>query len=704
MSIKVRGDLRLVDNFLTAVVLLQICKLVSPQVKVFTAVNGCNSYIYGFPSISLCVPFISSKLNTYCFRTRIISITFIVPINRHCFIGQNDITRNNSAVLITCRIVLATQILGCITILVVLGNFIIVRNSCCVGNCCLIQVSLTILPHIGPYIAILRYRTYRRACADRTFANDTQRLFCHLNTISVQVQGYCLRTHTIIVTFIIPLNRELNVIASRDESMIKLNVAGITSYIVIDGIFVCRIGCFLILGRSRAFNLTGRCCRVMNRMLTTIRILIADHNQLIGDFLNRCISRGCRQIRKRVGLRPITIVINGGFSNQLIVYRRYQTQRYAGRSTTVIVINVFPVNGCSKIIGLFLPYCIQIKNPIVFIRCNITAITTGLTRHCRLDQIGNTGSVCSILSCPTHELLTGCARQWIHQFKQVVIIIRLSTNETGSFAGIIVIYPHLLSRPLCIIGSVFCNLRISRQRRGACLISVPTRKSISLSGRSCRQLNRFIILLSDCTATSTAIGIPCDFIRICFPNAIYGVLRRVRLPTLIYIRLCCVRSCCPAFKGVAFSRRILRELERKLCGVFLGLTIHLDRPLEFTSCAISRCDASAFEIIVKISDIHIAVAHLRRISALNDGFPLCVINLIIIIRDGYVAGYLIAPCWSIIPSLKLKGYITRSYWRDTCWQWDSISCMFSIRYFRIGARHVPIKDNGTHHLIIFMLL
>ena len=220
VSIKVRGNLCLIDNFLTAIVLFHISKCVSPKVEVLTAVDGCSAYIYRFPTIGLGIPLISSEFNIHRFRTSVVSVAFIIPVNRNGFVNQFNVTGDDSAIFVTCRLVCTVEILSGIVVLIVLSCLVVISNRSGIGDCLTIKVLLIVSPSISPYVSVIRNSANSGVSTYNASARVVTQKVLYSLAVSIQVQRYRTRTNAIIVAVIVPLDGKLHIIAGCNQTMI----------------------------------------------------------------------------------------------------------------------------------------------------------------------------------------------------------------------------------------------------------------------------------------------------------------------------------------------------------------------------------------------------------------------------------------------------------------------------------------------------
>ena len=220
VSIKVRGNLCLIDNFLSAIVLFHIIECVSPKVEVLTAVDGCSAYIYRLPTIGLGIPLISGEFNIHRFRTSVVSIAFIIPVNRNGFVHQFNVTGDDGAILVTRRIICAIKVLGCIVVLIVLSCLVVISNRSGIGDCLTLQILLIISPGIRPHVAVIGNRADSRVCAYNASTGIVTQKVLYSLAVSIQVQRYRTRTNAIIVAVIVPLDGKLHIIAGCNQTMI----------------------------------------------------------------------------------------------------------------------------------------------------------------------------------------------------------------------------------------------------------------------------------------------------------------------------------------------------------------------------------------------------------------------------------------------------------------------------------------------------
>ena len=608
--------------------LFHIIECVSPKVEVLTAVDGCSAYIYRLPTIGLGIPLISGEFNIHRFRTSVVSIAFIIPVNRNGFVHQFNVTGDDGAILVTRRIICAIKVLGCIVVLIVLSCLVVISNRSGIGDCLTIKVLLIVSPSISPYVSVIGNSANSRVSAYNASTGVVTQKILYSLTVSIQVQCYCTRTNTVVIAVVIPLDGELNIVASCNQVMLEIDITCIQRSVIVNSVRVCGRYCIIITRCGRAFNLTGSCSGVIDGMSDPLCIVITHKDQLVSDLFGRCIRCGNRKISKGHRLLIVPIVIKSLLTYYLVGDGRYQTNRYTLRTATIIVLKIRPLNSCSISGVLLVPLSVKIQNPVVSILLGVGRVK--LQAICYF--------IVSVRSAsPTRKRLTRCICHICQNMKQLIIVIRLSLDKTSALAGIVVVYLYFLSDPLCIEGLILGCLGIGRKRCRACLIRIPAVKLIAGTSRGCPRSNGFIILLGRRGSTGATISVPCKGYIVCFPYAVYGVLSFVRLPTLIDIWSCCIRSRCPTQEGITLARRVLRELERQLCGICFFLTIYRNCPFKFTSSTINCRHTGARQIIIKISDVHIAVAHLRWIGRLNDNVPLSIINLVGTLGDNCIA-------------------------------------------------------------------
>ena len=651
MCIKIRCDLSLINDLLTAVVFLYIIKCIRPFIDSLATIDSCSSHIDGFPTVGFGVPLISGHLNANTIRSSIVSIAFIIPVNCYSLIDQFNITGNDSAGCVASCLISTVQVFGCILVFIILSYLIIVRNCRGVLNSRAIKILLIILPSISPSIAVIGNCAICCTYTCETGIGVMKRLLLDLNTVCKQIKCYSARSLTIIIALILPLDRELDIVTSRDQVVIELDISGIACNIVVDGILVSRVNSVIILRSCRTLDFTGGGSSIMNITIVAVRIRVSKEHEFVGDLLGGCIRCCNRQIVEYDALLVGTIISYSFFSYQLILDRRNQSEFHAFWTATIIVGKVIPPDCTRKGRGLLIPDCIQIESPVaIFLRRNFWFGKFKFVAYWCLAARS--------LS-PAAEEMTGGVLHCLHQMKKIIIAVSLSSYETGSFPSIIVVNLYFLCNPLCVVSRIGSNLRVSRQRSRACCICIPTFEIITFTRGGCTRLYGFVIFLSGCRLTATRIvAIPCKSVSFCFPNSIQRILVFRRFPVSIY--RCGGFGCrTPSLEFISISIRIARELERQLNRVGLGFAIlGFSSPRKGAGHTICTCYTGARKVIIEICNIHISLTLWLDRSSCHISIPLCVVYSICAIRYGYRRTDLVTALWGIIPTTELKCYIT----------------------------------------------
>ena len=452
VSIKVRGNLCLIDNFLSAIVLFHISKCVSPKVEVRTAVDGCSAYIYRLPTIGLGIPLISGEFNIHRFRTSVVSIAFIIPVNRNGFVNQFNVTGDDGTILVTRRIICAIKVLGCIVVLIVLSCLVVISNRSGIGDCLTIKVLLIVSPSISPYVSVIGNSANSGVSTYNASARVVTQKVLYSLTISIQVQGYCTRTNTVVIAVVIPLDGELNIVAGCNQVMLKIDITCVQRSIVVDCVSVSSRYCIIITRCRRTFNLTGSCSGVIDGMSDPLCIVITHKDQLVSNLFGRRIRCGNRQIRECYRLLIVSIVIKSLLTYYLVGDRRYQTNRYTLRTATIIVLKIRPLNSCSICGILFVPLSVKIQNPVFAVLLSVRFVKFQTVCYFIVSARGTR---------PTRKRLTRCVCHVCQKMKQIIVVVGLGLNETSTLTSIIVVNLYLLSDPLCIESLVFRCLCVS---------------------------------------------------------------------------------------------------------------------------------------------------------------------------------------------------------------------------------------------------
>ena len=367
----------------------------------------------------------------------------------------------------------------------------------------------------------------------------------------------------------------------------------------------------------------------MNLTIHTIRVSVAEENQLVGDFLHRSIRRSDRQIGENISLEVRSVICHDGIGNQIIIDGADQTKMNRCGAATVIIGKVVPANRCCKVCGFLSPYSVQIQNPVASVRSNsCPAAFLVLQNVACQGLIVKRCCIVTLRSCPVLECPAICACHTVKNLEQIVVVVLLRGNERSALTGIIVVYDYLFRSPLCVESLILLYHRTRCKRSRTVTVEIPSTEGVALTSGFLARFDLGIIGLLRGASTSTAIGIPCQSVHFGSPDREYRVVRLSRKPRLINLATA-IRMGCPTAEFVSIAFRILRELERKLCSVGFALTVYFDSPCKYASSAVSRRYAAAFIVVVKVADVHIALSLNLGWNVWNNQFPLSVIHFVL---------------------------------------------------------------------------
>ena len=642
MRVQIARDRGAVDDPLPAVEHRQIRELVRPSIVVCAARNISGSDQNFLPAVGLVVPLVRSERYGDGFRPQVIAVALIVPLHSDRLVGQLNVTGNDCAGGVANSRIGAVEILGRVSVFVIRRCLIVIRHCNSIVNGLSVRIFLIVLEGIRPDVAVFTHVAVGRRDTDDAGAAVMQRVICDFEAVCVQYQCYRARAHAVVIRLVIPLDRKLHVIAGGNQVMVKADRTGIfrrrcTGRIGIDRVAVHRAGGVVIIRRRRTDQLATGCGRVFDLPVGAVRIGVTDHKHLIGDLLNRAVRRGDRQIRKGDRLLVCAGHIDGLLCYHAVSHRRQQTELDALRPATVVVGKVVPADRGDIIRGLLLPNCIQVQFPVSSIRRDIVAVAALMVGQHRAGQVADGIRLSAVLGFPADKILAVGVLHRVEGCEHIAVVIFLRGYKGCTLPRVIVVDNNLLRQPRCKECLVALYLCTRCQRYSTVGIEIPAAERIALTGwlRN-RRDDHFIVLLLRGSRCLTAIRIPRQGIVDCFPYTIDRVIIAGRQPRICDVRRGRVRCGRPAQEAIACAVRVFRELERQRGGISLRLAIYRYRPCKLACCAVDRCHARSFEVVVEVTDVHIPFTNRRYVWIRHIEFPLGVIDIVVRPWDFYL--------------------------------------------------------------------
>ena len=595
----------MIDGF-QSVVIDRILEAVGVKLKHARPLAGCHRidiigtdglcrHLDVLPLIRVVVPLIGHQRHGHELGALTVPVILIIPDDRERNFVQLNGTGDRTAVVVAdFTVAIRVNVRRRVAIEIERRGLIGILDGHCIVNGFLFMISLIIFERVRPGIAVIG--NVAQCSRDLNFARIgvMHRELAHRHTVGVQNQHHGLGTDTVVVVIVIPVNRELDIIAGGnqrmiegDERIILARICLTGSIIVIHAIRIERIhaaacisqtGCCQLHRALLPINL-----RSLNLMDFTTDICIVQENNLICPLLQTgVIICDMLQVNLRSPCVRFGTIFIGRHSNTtdhvIVVIGIYQTKLNLRRTSTVIVLIVVPNNFNIICAGLFFPLGKEIQRPVTLgghrgIRV-IVNILAGVILQKPVEIRRVQILAVSFLACHTAAAMGRIpvgerpANGVFHRPKDkqlVVIKIILGMNHGRTVAGIVVCHDDLLGSPSSIvITSRLDTLFIAFQRLCAVGVQIPAVKSITLTLRLFFQnrnpfatrINLFrvnhpvrVFRLKD-----TAIGVPVCFFGTPYTEVRIGSARVFRCKRT----RCSRRLFCPTCKIPAFARRRVR--------------------------------------------------------------------------------------------------------------------------------------------------
>ena len=526
--------------------------------------DGLRRHLDVLPLIRVVVPLIGHQRHGHELGPLTVPVILVIPDDRERNFVQLNGTGDRTAVVVANRTVaIRVNVRRRVAVQIERRGLIRILDGDRIINGFAVVVSLIILERVRPGIAVISNVAQCSRDLNFTRIRIMHRELAHRHTVGVQNQHHGLGADTVVVVVVIPVNRELDIIAGGNQRMIvRDNRIIFTSSCVIRCIVIYTVGIKRIHAPA-CIRQTGRCqlhgaflsinLRSLNLMnlIPDIRITQEDNlicpllqtGVIICDVLQVNLRRPCLSL----GVTRYRNPLNDG----IIIITIHQTQLNLCRTGAVIVQKIVPDNLNIVSTRQLTPLSVKVQRPVTTVRDNTGVFRVRLRRtrcafmihqqiaEIRCVQIFALGFRTSHTAAierriPVHILPANRIIQTCKQRQQVIIVVILGLQNTRAITCIIVSHDNTLSCPSGIICPPRLNsLFITFQRLRTLLIQVPTIECIAFTNRLFFQYRNdiasgnYLTLIHQLVSTRrferTAVGVPISFIH--FPDTIIRIKR-----------------------------------------------------------------------------------------------------------------------------------------------------------------------------------